>query len=134
MEQLHKVCDALVKTHAKVSTIQIIIEGAPVPDADTRAALERLIDRYIEQLSCAATLVVGTGIWASALRAFLTSLQLVQRKRGKVKIKTFASTQEIASWVPPQHSADTGVLVTEAELSGVIAELLAHPSLRRAAS
>jgi hypothetical protein len=128
--ELAKASDAFVPLHPKISSIQMILNGAPIPGAEARAALEALTEHQLDRLACIAMLIEGTGFWASAMRGFLTSMQLVQRHRFGVKTMTCATPSQVAKWLPAPHREKTGVALDESELAKVLAELLEHPAAR----
>jgi hypothetical protein len=76
--------DEIMKTlcshGTKFSSVQLVVKKAPLPAAEVRAAYEDLLRRYAERIACAALLIEGDGFWASAVRAFLTGVQMVERR------------------------------------------------------
>jgi hypothetical protein len=130
VSELARFSDELVKLHPKLSTVHMIINGAPMPDTETRMALESLSERYTDQIACAGTLIEGGGFWASAMRSFLTGLNLIARPR--FKTKTCATTRELAGWLVPVHARETGVQIDEAELTRILDGMLSRPSARNA--
>jgi hypothetical protein len=130
VSELNKLSEMIIAAHPKVSTIQMIVQGAGVPDSETRAAIDKLIESYASNMTCNAMLIEGSGFWASAMRGFLTSLQLLQRHRVPLKMKTCATVREIAAWLPAAHSS-TGVMLDADELTRVLASFLEHPALMR---
>jgi hypothetical protein len=128
IEELEKLSRHVLRDNVKVSTVQLLINGAAVPPSEARVALNDLIVRYTDQLACFVTLVEGSGFWASALRSFLTGLSVVQRR--SFKTKTCATVPELASWFAPAHAHETGVQVEPQQLVAMITSLLERASIR----
>lgn len=128
VDELAKVSDKVLAVHPKVSSIQIIRNTAAIPDSETRAALEKVVEKYYERMHCVALVVEGAGFWASAMRGFETGLLLLQRHRENVSTKTFATSAEVGKWLCPKQQ-EQGVSIDGEELGRVLAELSVHPAL-----
>ena len=119
----------VARAHPRMSTVQILAPGAAVPTPEAREIINGLIVQYAPRLIGCAALLEGTGFWASAMRSFLTSLQLF--RRGGFTTKICASQQEAATWLAPLHSAAVGVSVSPTELQAAMTQLRDRPSVTR---
>lgn len=90
-----------------ISSLHLILHSEGMPDGAARAALNKLTDVHAPHLACVATLVQGSGFWASAMRGLLTSLHFLVRRPFKARI--CASLEEMASWLVEPHARMTGV-------------------------
>jgi hypothetical protein len=111
------------------SAIHLVADSISLPSAPARAALAALTARYAERLVCMATVLAGSGFWASAMRGFLTGLQVLERR--PFKSHTFATIGEAAAWVAVPHTHATHVMIDAQELERVLLSLIARPSLDR---
>jgi len=112
----------------KVSTVHVILNHAPLPDAPTRRALRALSEMYAPKLACVGTVIEGAGFWAGAVRGLVTSLQIVAPRRA-FRMHICGSTNALASWMAEPHSRETGVAVQAGELEAMLNRLLARPSI-----
>jgi hypothetical protein len=107
-----------------ISAVHVVVNGTPLPDAETRAELNRLTDKYAKDLACFGTVIEGSGFWASAMQSFVTGLHWVSRRPFKSRIGS--SLVEIAGWLPAPHAERTGVKFTAAELVRVLTDARAR--------
>jgi hypothetical protein len=131
LAELEKMSEQLLAQKPRVSTVQMVVDGTPLPAADARAALGALTQRYAQHMVCAATLLQGSGFWASAIRSLITSMQMIERWR--FETKTFADVKDVADWVAPLQAEETGDPIDPRELERVLRWMLAQEraSLRR---
>jgi len=119
----------VARAHPRMSTVQILAPGAAVPTPEAREIINGLIVQYAPRLVGCAALLEGSGFWASAMRSFLTSLQLF--RPGGFTTKICSSQQEAATWLAPLHSAETGVSVSPTQLQAAMMYLRSRPSVCR---
>jgi hypothetical protein len=113
--RLRGAAEALIARHPEgIASVQIISNGAPLPDSATRAELDRMTDGFAKSLSCVATVLEGSGFWASAMHSFITSIHWVARRPFKVRIGSTLS--DAAAWIPTPHYERTRVRVGPTEL------------------
>ena len=107
--------EALIARHPEgIASVQIIANGVALPDSATRAELDRLTNGFAPNLSCIATVLEGSGFWASAMRSFITSIHWVARRPFKVRIGS--TLADAAAWIPAPHYERTRVRLGQAEL------------------
>lgn len=118
---------ALFERYEKLSAAHVLLDGAAMPSAEARHALQALAERYRGRLACVGTVIAGTGFWASAMRGFVTGMHVIKARPAN---STFVSSHDLAHWLAPQHGIATGVVCTAVELEHVIAAVLRQPSIR----
>jgi hypothetical protein len=104
------------------STIHLVIDGAALPDAETRAALEAMATQFEDKLACVLTVLAGSGFWASAMRGLVTSLFWLRSTKYLPHIA--ATHQEAARWFCQHHTARTKVYVGTSEYNRLLDGLL----------
>jgi hypothetical protein len=104
--------------------VHLAIKRGPLPGAEVRTAYQALVRRYSGQLACSALLLEADGFWASAVRAFLTGVEMLNPRSVS---KTFGQARALAEWLAPRHSAETGQRVSADELHSAIEWMLARP-------
>ena len=105
----------------KFSALHVALGGMSPPDSQVRAALDLLTKRVAPSIVGSALVVTGGGFRASALRSFVTGLQLVRER--DLRVHVFSSIDEVASWLPPIH-AESGVSIEVAELRTILQGLV----------
>lgn len=105
------------------STIHLVIDGSPLPDAEGRAALQAVAAQFEDKLACVLTVLAGSGFWASAMRGLVTSLHWLRTTKYLARIS--ASHGEVASWFCEHHTQRTKVYVGTSEYNRVLDALLA---------
>jgi hypothetical protein len=105
------------------STIHLVIDGAGLPDAEGRAALEALAAQFEDKLACVLTVLSGSGFWASAMRGLVTSLHWLRTTKYQARIS--ASHRDVASWFCEHHTQRTKVYVGTSEYNRVLDTMLA---------
>jgi hypothetical protein len=116
VRQLERFSDELIADSPKgISAVHVVVNAAPLPDSTTRAEMNRLTDKYAKSLACMATVVEGSGFWASAMHSFITSIHWVARRPFKVRISS--TIADGTSWMPTPHWERTGTRLAGAELT-----------------
>lgn len=100
------------------SSVAFILDKLPAPAADARDMLEMLFHPR-SPLACAATVLEGSGFWASGLRSMIANTH--RAATGRVKLRVNTSVDEVLSWFPAEHARLTGIAISPDELR---AELL----------
>jgi hypothetical protein len=126
--ELEKLLVAASERHPKISSVHLITSSFSLPPADVRAKLGTLTQRYGDRLACSATMLGGTGFWASAIRGAVTGIQVLDLHRRRQRV--FANLEELAKWVAPTHNAATGSTITPQELRDALSWMLQRPSVR----
>ncbi|HEX4339205.1 MAG TPA: hypothetical protein VH062_25030 [Polyangiaceae bacterium] len=122
VQKLESHSDDFVAKHSEgISAIHVIANGAALPDSTTRSELNRLTAKYSKDLACMATVIEGTGFWASAMHSFITGMHWVSRRPFKVRIS--GSISDIAGWMPMAHAERTGVRFTAPDLLRAISSV-----------
>lgn len=124
----NKIMEQLSAQGRKLSTIHLVIKRAPLPGPDVRSSYQALTRRFSESLACSAILLEGDGFWASAVRAFLTGVEMVARR---VSSKTFGEIRPLVEWVASVHGAETGERINPEALRAVLEGILARPAVRK---
>jgi hypothetical protein len=91
---------ALVDAHGGFRLVVILSERLKMPTAEERAVLEGFYTRHAHALRGAANVVLGSGFWASSVRAVLTTSRLVVGKPYPMRV--FSTTREGVAWVAQQ--------------------------------
>ena len=126
--EIEKLLVAVSKSYPKISAVHLITSSFSLPPADVRAKLGDLTQRYGDRLACSATMLGGTGFWASAIRGAVTGIQVIDLRRRRQRV--FADLEELANWVAPKHNEATGSTITPQELRHALAWMLERPSVR----
>ena len=101
-----------------ISVINIVVPGKhTLPPAEVREELKRFVAKYSPRVVAAALVIPVGGFWASALRGVATALMLVGHD---LKLNIFATTREVAAWLPALHLERTGVAITTEELAALL--------------
>lgn len=127
--QFAQLTDQLAREHPRLSTVHILTPTSTVPNAEARTIINGLIVQYTPRLVGCAALLEGSGFWASAMRSFLTGLQLFQRNGFTTKI--CSDQDEVAAWLAPLHSRATGVPLSTLELQQAMLQLRGRPCVNR---
>jgi hypothetical protein len=127
-QEMAKLSEEIGKTHTRGSNVSLAVNRAPLPTYEARRALHELTLRYEKNIICSATLIEGTGFWASAVRSLVTSLHLVGR--WSFDLKTFSDIDTLSEWLAPIHTRATGTCIEPKELAGALAWVLAQPDIR----
>jgi hypothetical protein len=88
--------------------------GRPLPEAEARAQLARLIRTHAGTLAALAVVLRGDGFWASGVRGLLTAIAMLSPRDSKLRI--VASFDDVTAWLPELHLARTGVRLPAAAL------------------
>ena len=83
------------------SLLSVIPAGLPIPSSDVRKAGTDLLAEVQPHICCMATVVEGTGFWASAIRSVLTGIQLVVRS--PKPNRAFARIEEAAAYIADHY-------------------------------
>ena len=114
--------DVFAKAHSEgFSVIHVIAKNPPLPTSEARDKLIAETQKFAPQLACVGTVLEGSGFWASAVRSFVVGIRLLVPRT--FEMQTYASIAEIAAWLPPLHTARTGVAMTPTELEHVLVTL-----------
>lgn len=128
VHEMVKLTDEIGKTFSRGSNVSLAVNRAPLPTYEARRAIHELTRQHEKNIICTATLIEGTGFWASAVRSLVTSLHLVGR--WSFELQTFSDIDSLSTWVAPIHARATGTNIEAKELAGAIAWVLAQPSIR----
>lgn len=112
----------------RLAEITLIANEAPLPEADTRQALEAGVPIISPYYACVSAVFEGTGFRAALVRGVLVSFQLLSRT--KFPQKTFASIDECARWVYP-HLAPIGMDVSGVEELADAVKRVRHAAVER---
>jgi hypothetical protein len=121
VERMAKVIRAVAETRPGTrSNIHIIMDGAALPEAHTRAKFVELMKQNDGQVACIAVVAGGTGFWASAFRSFITGLRWLAPR--SYDLRLHGTLEEVVRWLPPEHLRRTGVKLDPVRLQRLLAE------------
>jgi hypothetical protein len=100
------------------SNVHVITQGTALPTQEARAALVSSMTRYSGELACVAVVFLGSGFWASALRAAVTGMRFMAPR--SFDFELFSSVDEASQWLPTNHKLMTGVSLDPVELRDVL--------------
>ena len=126
--ELEQLLVAASKRYPKISSVHVITSSFSLPPADVRAKLGGLTQRYGDRLVCSASMLAGTGFWASAIRGAVTSIQVFDLRRRRQRV--FADLGELVDWVAPTHNEATGSTISPHELQHALTWMIERPSVR----
>jgi hypothetical protein len=107
--------------------VHLAIKQAPLPGAEVRKAYQDQAKRYGEHIASAAILIVGDGFWASAVRAFLTGVGMVDRR---IPSKAFADVETLVAWTTSIHNAEKCQPIDPEQLRLALEWMLDQPCVR----
>jgi len=116
------------------SSITFVLDQLPGPTPEARELLTKIF-QGASALSCAATIVEGTGFWSSGLRSMISNTH--RAASGPVRLRVSTTIDEVLAWLPKEHEACTGValdpeqlrkVLLERRASGAAAALAAEPT------
>lgn len=111
----------------RFAAVHLVIKRAPLPAAGVREAYQELARRYAPHLTSVALLIEGDGFWASAVRAFLTGVVMLDRR---LRTKAFSDVAELSAWIAEAHNEEASDAIAPHELSAAIEWMLQHESVR----
>lgn len=100
------------------SSIHLVRNGTPLPDADARQGLAKIMEDYAQQMGCIGVVLMGAGFWASALQGVVTGLSMVARRAFVLRFAR--DPAEICAWFPAEHHKRTGQTVDAAGLTAAM--------------
>jgi predicted nucleic acid-binding Zn ribbon protein len=125
--ELERASQALIERFGQTATIYVALRDAPLPDESTRRVLEEVASRLAKKVTAVAVVLQGHGFWASAVRAFVTSVRWGGLVTMPYKVHVCSTTEEATRWLVPAHATRSQVAPEAAELDAALLELLAHP-------
>lgn len=126
--EMAKLAEEVGKSHTRGSNVSLVVNRAPLPTHEARRVIHEVTRRYEKHIVCSATVIEGTGFWASAIRSLVTSLHLVGR--WSFDLKTFSDIDALSEWLAPIHTRAVGTSVESTELAGALAWVLGQPAIR----
>ncbi|APR80039.1 Hypothetical protein A7982_05386 [Minicystis rosea] len=96
----------------RMAEITLISHDAPLPEADTRAALDAGVPLVSPYYGCVSAVFEATGFRGAFVRGMLTSFQMLSRTKFPQKI--FSSIDAAAKWTFP-HLSGMGMQISSAE-------------------
>jgi hypothetical protein len=105
------------------SLLSVISAGLPLPPSSVRKLGAQLLAEVQSRISCMATVVEGSGFWASAIRSVLTGIQLVVRS--PKPNRAFATIDDAAAYIGGHYP---GFEVPGDLLAAAVSELRGDPA------
>jgi hypothetical protein len=102
------------------SNIHIILDGAALPEAPTRAKFVELMKQNDGQVACIAVVAGGAGFWASAFRSFITGLRWLAPRSYDLRLQ--GTIEQVVRWLPSEHLRRTGVKLDPVRLQRLLIE------------
>lgn len=102
----------------KLSDIHLVPHKLGLPSAETRDALLEASRGGAEHLAAVGVWLAGAGFWASAVRGFVTSLNVLLR--GPFELRMFGEQKDLAEWLAPLHTERTGIEITALHLRDLL--------------
>lgn len=103
---------------AKLSDVHLVPHKVGLPDAEARDALLRASRSGARHLAAVGVWLAGAGFWASAVRGFVTSLNVVLK--APFELRMFGDQKDLAEWLAPLHTERTGIEITVPRLRDVM--------------
>ncbi|MET0285656.1 MAG: hypothetical protein ABW352_14350 [Polyangiales bacterium] len=105
--------DLMVPLHMGKSEVRSYVHMVPhavaLPDAEARAGLRYIMNRYEPFIACAGVLLEGSGFWVSAMRNVVIGLRLLTSTPFAYRIDT--AVDDLLTWLPDEHYRRTGVRI-----------------------
>jgi hypothetical protein len=106
---------ALARRHrGKIGALDLVSSDAPMPSAELRAQAAKLTQASSERVAAGASVVVGEGFKASAVRSVLTAVTLLGSGAPR---RTFAQPGPALEWLAKQLGVGAGDLAPALEWS-----------------
>lgn len=87
------------------SSVVFVLDQLPGPTLEAQKEMKRIYE--IEGLKCTATILEGTGFWASAIRSMTANLHRAADTGMTVRVNT--SLEEVLAWLPQVHARATAI-------------------------
>jgi hypothetical protein len=95
------------------SAVSFVLDGLPGPVPEALPLLAKVMGQR-GALACVATVLEGSGFWASGLRGMLNNSH--REGGGGVLLKIGTTIEDVADWLSEHHYDETGVALTPAQL------------------
>jgi hypothetical protein len=113
---------SLAKAHENGhSNVLFVLNNVAPPTPEANQIFTQMHDYKVSGLACLAIVIEGSGFWASAMRSTITGARIA--RPGSMRLGVADDIEQVLEWLPAEHSARTGVKVTEAELRSVLLTL-----------
>jgi hypothetical protein len=97
----------VVQRHPRGIGFMCVIEpSSKPPDAEFRRASVEMVEEHGERLHCVGLVIEGTGFAAALIRAAISSMLLLHRRRSPVA--DFANVTSAVRWMSQYVPVDTG--------------------------
>ena len=127
IDRLVKMGEArIASASGKLSDVHLVTREVGLPDADARAALLEASRAGGPHLAAVAVWLAGSGFWASAVRSFVTGMNVVLRE--PFELRMFAELEELTEWLPAVHESRTGIAISPPRLLGMLRRAQLHSS------
>jgi hypothetical protein len=100
------------------SQVLIVSAGTPAPDAETSELMTEIYSPHLSRVVCIATVLEGSGFWASGIRSRMTSMLIAAGSA--LAMRTHDSVEDVATWLPAEHAQRTGVSLNPGELRSML--------------
>jgi hypothetical protein len=129
IDEYVKLLTHVASKHQRYSIVHIAPTLRTLPAGELRAAFEAIAQEHLDEMLLTAVLIVGSGLWISAVRSMITSVQVLLRR--KLNTRVCGSIDEVVTWLAPEHSSQTGRPLDRMQLKAAIDWMLDHPSVRQ---
>jgi hypothetical protein len=100
------------------SNVHVVTEGTALPTQEARAGLVASMTRHSGELASVSVVFLGTGFWASALRAAVTGMRFLAPR--SFDFQLFGTVEEVVRWLPTEHEKVTGVHLDGGQLRSAL--------------
>ena len=124
---LDSVSRSLIARYGHLSCIHVAHHEVPLPGDEARRVLQENAQLLTKHVTAVAVVLLGHGFWASAARAFVTSLRWGGMTRLAFPVHVCATVEDATQWLGPLHAARSSSPPDIPELNQQLQELLARP-------
>lgn len=108
------------------SSVVFVLDQLPAPTPEAQLELARVYGR--PGLACMATVLEGSGFWASGIRSMTNNMK--RGAPGSLVGRVNTTVDEVIAWLPSEHERQTGVRLSPEELRAVLATVRVEAEAR----
>jgi hypothetical protein len=104
----------------RISVIHLVAPKLELPSNEVRSLFVQPLREYTDRFGCISVIVGGAGFWTSALRGFVTGMQVIAPRTFELRVH--GDPGSLIEWFVPEHLKRTGVTIDSAALARVLAQ------------